>query len=176
MPVTASRAPANSERIEAEELDTATDLLVAYLVDGAPAFRTRTTPTVAEAIDTIHAAGGRVDHTLANHALLLRYHRDVPLRIVDDASEVWAVSGTADTPGETAFAAQPGDLVSLLSFDGAARVTISGVLWPLNAFPLSVGTHGISNVATSEPVRLAVRGGAILVCHLRREAFRSLGR
>jgi len=50
--------PANAERIEAEELDTATDLLVAYLVDGAPAFRTRTTPTVAEAIAAIHDAGG----------------------------------------------------------------------------------------------------------------------
>ncbi|MEV4421282.1 PHP domain-containing protein [Patulibacter sp. NPDC049589] len=50
--------PANSERIEAEGLMTATDLLVAYLVDGAPAFRTRTTPTVEEAIATIHAAGG----------------------------------------------------------------------------------------------------------------------
>jgi predicted metal-dependent phosphoesterase TrpH len=50
--------PANAERIEAEELDTATDLLVAYLVPGAPAFRTRTTPTVGEAIEAIHGAGG----------------------------------------------------------------------------------------------------------------------
>lgn len=50
--------PANAERIEAEELDTAVDLLVAYLIDGAPAFRTRTTPTVEEAIAAIHAAGG----------------------------------------------------------------------------------------------------------------------
>lgn len=50
--------PANSERIEAEELDTATELLVAYLIPGAPAFRTRTRPGVEEAIATIHAAGG----------------------------------------------------------------------------------------------------------------------
>jgi predicted metal-dependent phosphoesterase TrpH len=50
--------PANAERIEAEELDTATDLLVAYLIPGAPAFRTRTRPGVEEAIATIHAAGG----------------------------------------------------------------------------------------------------------------------
>lgn len=50
--------PANAERNEAEGLETSTDLLVAYLIDGAPAFRTRTTPTVGEAIATIHAAGG----------------------------------------------------------------------------------------------------------------------
>lgn len=50
--------PANAERIAAEELDTSVDLLVAYLIDGAPAFRTRTTPTVEEAIGAIHDAGG----------------------------------------------------------------------------------------------------------------------
>ncbi|WP_026910156.1 PHP domain-containing protein [Patulibacter minatonensis] len=50
--------PANAERTEAEGLETSTDLLVAYLIDGAPAFRTRTTPTVEEAIAAIHAAGG----------------------------------------------------------------------------------------------------------------------
>ena len=35
---------------------------------------------------------------------------------------------------------------------------------------LPIGTHGISNVAASEQVHLAVRGGAILVCHLRLSA------
>ena len=33
-------------------------LLEAYLIPGAPAYRRRTTPTVQEAIDVIHAAGG----------------------------------------------------------------------------------------------------------------------
>jgi predicted metal-dependent phosphoesterase TrpH len=50
--------PANAVRIAEEGLRTATDLLVAYLIPGAPAFRTRTRPTVDEAIATIHAAGG----------------------------------------------------------------------------------------------------------------------
>ncbi|WP_320668565.1 PHP domain-containing protein [Patulibacter defluvii] len=50
--------PANAARVAAEGLRTATDLLVAYLTPGAPAFRERTRPTVAEAIEAIHAAGG----------------------------------------------------------------------------------------------------------------------
>jgi thiamine pyrophosphokinase len=120
----------------------------------------------ASSITIIGAAGGRIDHTLGNFALLLRYHADVPLRIVDDVSEVWAVSGTEDAPGETTFAAQPGDLISLLSLDGAARVRISGVKWPLHDAALPIGTHGISNAAESEQIYLSVRGGAILVCHL----------
>jgi predicted metal-dependent phosphoesterase TrpH len=50
--------PANARRLADEQHRTPTDVLVAYLVPGAPAYRTRTTPTVTEAIDVIHAAGG----------------------------------------------------------------------------------------------------------------------
>jgi predicted metal-dependent phosphoesterase TrpH len=50
--------PRNAERIRAEGLETFSDLLVAYLIPGAPAYRGRERPTVAEAIATIHAAGG----------------------------------------------------------------------------------------------------------------------
>lgn len=50
--------PANAARIAEEGLDTFSDLLVAYLIPGAPAYRRRTTPTIAEAVEVIHAAGG----------------------------------------------------------------------------------------------------------------------
>ena len=50
--------PANAARLAEEGLSDSTALLVAYLIPGAPAFRGRTTPTVAEAIDVVHAAGG----------------------------------------------------------------------------------------------------------------------
>jgi predicted metal-dependent phosphoesterase TrpH len=50
--------PANRMRLEAEQIVNASQLLEAYLVPGAPAFRSRTTPTVAEAITIVHEAGG----------------------------------------------------------------------------------------------------------------------
>ncbi|MDX6686238.1 MAG: 3,5-nucleoside bisphosphate phosphatase [Baekduia sp.] len=50
--------PGNAARIEREGLADFGKLLEAYLIPGAPAYRRRTTPTVAEAIDAIHAAGG----------------------------------------------------------------------------------------------------------------------
>jgi predicted metal-dependent phosphoesterase TrpH len=50
--------PANAQRIADEDLEDFSALLVAYLIDGAPAFRRRTTPTIGEAIEVIHAAGG----------------------------------------------------------------------------------------------------------------------
>ena len=51
--------PANARRLRDEGLDgDFSQLLVAYLIPGTPAFRLRTTPTVAEAVAAIHAAGG----------------------------------------------------------------------------------------------------------------------
>ncbi len=50
--------PANAERLAAEERTDATAFLVGYLIEGAPAFRPRLHPTIEEAIETIHDAGG----------------------------------------------------------------------------------------------------------------------
>jgi hypothetical protein len=50
--------PANAIRLNAEGLRTASDVLEAYLIPGAPAFRERTIPTISDAIAVIHAAGG----------------------------------------------------------------------------------------------------------------------
>lgn len=50
--------PANAQRLAAEGLAEPSPFLGTYLVEGSPAFRQRETPTVSEAIDAIHDAGG----------------------------------------------------------------------------------------------------------------------
>jgi predicted metal-dependent phosphoesterase TrpH len=50
--------PGNAERLSAEEIDDVGSLIRAYLIEGKSAFALRVTPTVAEAIEAIHAAGG----------------------------------------------------------------------------------------------------------------------
>jgi hypothetical protein len=54
----ALRAPANAERLEREGIDDVGSLIRGYLIEGKPAFRLRETPTVAEAVEAIHDAGG----------------------------------------------------------------------------------------------------------------------
>ena len=49
---------ANRERLQADGLDECSAFLEAYLCSGGAAYSRRTTPTVPEAIDAIHAAGG----------------------------------------------------------------------------------------------------------------------
>jgi 3',5'-nucleoside bisphosphate phosphatase len=51
-------APANAARLKDEGIDDVGSLIRGYLIEGRPAFRLRQTPTVAEAVDTIHEAGG----------------------------------------------------------------------------------------------------------------------
>jgi 3',5'-nucleoside bisphosphate phosphatase len=51
-------APANAARLHAEGIDDVGSLIRGYLIAGKPAFRLRQTPTVAEAIEAIHDAGG----------------------------------------------------------------------------------------------------------------------
>lgn len=50
--------PANADRLKAEGLTELSPFLAAYLIEGRPAFRSREHPSVAEAITTIHEAGG----------------------------------------------------------------------------------------------------------------------
>jgi predicted metal-dependent phosphoesterase TrpH len=50
--------PENQERLRAEGLNDPTAFLVAYLIEGRPAFVPRAAPTVEEAIALIHGAGG----------------------------------------------------------------------------------------------------------------------
>jgi len=50
--------PANASRLKEESIDDIGSLIRAYLIEGRPAFRLRETPTVAQAIEAIHQAGG----------------------------------------------------------------------------------------------------------------------
>jgi predicted metal-dependent phosphoesterase TrpH len=52
------RAPANAQRLASEQIDDVGSLIRGYLIEGKPAFRLRETPTVAEAVEAIHDAGG----------------------------------------------------------------------------------------------------------------------
>jgi len=120
----------------------------------------------ATSITIIGAAGGRIDHTLANFALLVRYSAALPISIVDDTSQVWAVTGAETAVGAFTFATVPGDTVSLITQGGGTQFSIHGVAWEVRAFELAYGTRGVSNVATGNRVTVEVHRGAVLLCHL----------
>jgi thiamine pyrophosphokinase len=106
------------------------------------------------------AAGGRIDHMLANYALLLRYGRDLNLQIVDDSGYQRLVTGISSV------ATRPGGIVSLIALGSRASVSISGVQWEVRKLALAPGTRGVSNVALGERVTVEVHRGKVVLCHL----------
>ena len=97
------------------------------------------------------AMGFRIDHTLANLALLVQgAERGVEVKLIDEWCEVFLVTGRKVVEGKA------GQTVSLFPFAGdAAGVTLSGFEYPLTKAVLAVGhPRGTSN-------RLAAGRGVI---------------
>ena len=127
----------------------------------------------ADEVTVLGAFGGRLDHALANIWILA--HPALAGRTVsllDGRSRVRLLS--ASGPSGSAEAAgldlvgRPGDLVTLLPFDGAATgVTTSGLRWPLVEASLPAGfSRGLSNEilpADGQPPRVELGGGQLIV-------------
>jgi thiamine pyrophosphokinase len=111
----------------------------------------------AEQITLTGAAGGRIDHTLTAFSLLMKYQGRADVRVVMDTAEVRAVSGAAQIIGN------PGDTISLVIFEGAPKVTLTGVQWPLKDELLHPGSRGVSNVLTEHQAHIQVADGTVFV-------------
>ena len=104
------------------------------------------------------AWGGRIDQTLGNCALLMRYPGTVALW--DDGTLVVAMSAGQ----ESVLPVVAGMTVSVISFRPNTLIRTEGLTYGLNGEPLRSATHGISNtVRTTRPV-VSVVEGAALVC------------
>ncbi len=107
------------------------------------------------------AAGGRMDHTLTNASLLVKYKSAADIVLVDDQGMTRAVDG------EAIFQGTKGDTLSLIAFASARIAWTKGLKWPLRGEDLLPGSRGVSNVFTAEQARICVESGIILVCYLR---------
>ncbi len=100
--------------------------------------------------------GGRLDHALVNLALAEAYGSRASLVVVDRGL------ATLMGPGRYRLPSRKGELVSLLAAGQGARVSFSGVRYPLKKALLKPGGRGLSNVAAG-PVSLAVHSGRVWV-------------
>ena len=163
-----SIAPAESERLAAagvaveaalvdkDETDTELALLAALR-------RGATEITVLGAF-----GGGRLDHALANIALLA--HPSLAARsieLLDGRTRVRLLVAPGPDGGAATLAldGRVGDLVSLLPVDGDVEgVTTSGLRYPLVDEPLPLGpARGVSNVRLAAAARVTLRRGRLLV-------------
>jgi len=127
----------------------------------------------ARSIVVLGAFGGeRVDHALANLALLALPElagRDVTLT---DARARVRLIGRADGPGTTRITGAPGDLVSLFPLDPRVDgVVTDGLRYPLRRETLVLGpSRGLSNELVGSSARVATARGRLLVVHTMRRS------
>ncbi len=108
--------------------------------------------------------GGRLDQTLGNLSLLMLPRlEDLDLRLDDGREEVILVRRQISLDG------RPGDVVSLLPFNGpAVGIVTEGLYYPLERETLSPEhTRGISNVMLGERVAVSLEKGLLLCIHTR---------
>jgi thiamine pyrophosphokinase len=114
----------------------------------------------AHDVCVVGGAGGRLDHLLANLALLAS-PRFVHLRITALVGEARL---TVVTDEARLFGA-PGQLVTLVPLGGSVQgVTTEGLEYPLHDEDLDAGTtRGVSNVFLTETATVRVEHGIVLV-------------
>ena len=129
----------------------ATDLAIA--LDAAA----RKTPS---RVVVVGGAGGRIDHFLANAALLTApaYSR-FDLTWLPGGAVIHVVRHRIELSGS------PGDVVSLLPYGGPARgVSTLGLRWPLTDAELGPGTSlGVSNLMIDTSASVELAEGVLLV-------------
>jgi len=108
------------------------------------------------------ALGGRLDHTLANLALLARGRaHSVAVCILSGLETLRLVDDSLVLAN-----AMPGDTVSLIPVSDDVRVSSLGLRYPLDNERLILGaTRGVSNVVREIPASLRVHSGSVLVVH-----------
>lgn len=117
----------------------------------------------ARPIILIGAAGGRLDHMLANICLLAMPElRDHDVRIVSGRQTLWLIG-----PGEHLLEGASGDTVSLLPLTPeAAGIVTEGLAYPLRGESLRIGAaRGVSNVMQAAQARVTLGAGLLLVVH-----------
>ncbi len=113
---------------------------------------------LADRVIVIGAGGGRLDHLIGNLAVLAS-----PQWSGVDI-EAWLGNAKAVVVHHhRVLDVEPDTTVSLFALGGPARVTTTGLAWPLNDEILDpLTSRGVSNLATTSSPQLAVSEGVVL--------------
>ncbi len=112
------------------------------------------------------ALGGRIDHALANVALLaLAADRGARVRIVDEWCEMFTVGGDGRGDAAVDVEGEEGQTVSLLPLTTEVQgITLHGFVYPLEGAVMQVGRpYGISNRLIARKGSISVAAGILLV-------------
>lgn len=103
-------------------------------------------------------SGKRIDHTIGNLGVLVKFHKHARISFIHDDGELLFVGRKIEV------SAEPGTLISLLPLNRCEGVTTQNLKYPLNHEVLELGFRdGTSNEVISNPIRITVEKGNLLL-------------
>jgi thiamine pyrophosphokinase len=104
------------------------------------------------------AAGNRLDHTICNLGIVLKFYDKIRISILYKESFLRPYSGSQS------IRTIKGETISLYGFDTKTRISSEGLKYPLINSTLTFGEkESTSNVAMKEKIYLTIKNGVIFV-------------
>jgi len=104
------------------------------------------------------ATGDRLDHSICNLGIVLKFHNKINISILHKKSILRAYKGKIELPAVRC------EIISFYGFNARTKITSKGLKFPLNNMALPFGKReSTSNVATRNKVSLEIKGGIIFV-------------
>ncbi len=104
------------------------------------------------------ATGDRLDHTICNLGIVIKFFDKINISIVHEKSFLRAYKNNTD------LITIPGETISIYGFDSKTKITSKGLKYPLKNIALPFGKkESTSNVALSNKISLKITGGIIFV-------------
>jgi thiamine pyrophosphokinase len=106
----------------------------------------------------IGATGDRLDHSLCNLGVLLKYRDKIDITMVHGKTGAYVLQG------EIEFKTTPGEIISIYAFDDKTKIKSGGLKYPLKNISLPFGAkESTSNVATGGKVKLEITAGKVII-------------
>ena len=104
------------------------------------------------------ATGDRLDHSICNLGIILKYFRNIKILVIHKKSLLSAYTGNIY------LNTIPNEIISLYGFDAKTHIKSSGLKYPLKNIALPFGQkESTSNIALNNTVQLQIKGGIIFV-------------
>ncbi|MBS4033829.1 MAG: thiamine diphosphokinase [Ignavibacterium sp.] len=102
--------------------------------------------------------GDRLDHTLCNIGIILKYYEKIKCKIIAENSILIPLSKL------NILKSIPGETISLYGFNKKTKITAAGLKYPLDKTSLPFGEReSTSNVSNSDTLKISIKGGIIFL-------------
>ena len=139
---------AKTVRLESEKNESDTEAAVSLAIEAG-----------ASEIVLLGAIGSRMDHTMANIALMKQaYDRGISIKIHNANNEIFI------SKDKYMILGRKGQTVSILPLGGDIYVSATGLSYPLDNLLLAVGSsRGVSNIVKDDEAKISISGGYALI-------------